>query len=151
MCISNQNLYQVVEIIAVVLLTISVVTIGASLSIFGSITGKMTSTGISCVNILLNISLIFGLRDKSKFFIVLWMASAMCNVVGGSIMLGLISISEVDFNQNLDDFIPLSIVIGIYLTCYIGLYIWSAFQVLKFIQGSMDEVIDDEVKTEDLG
>ena len=129
MCISNQNLHQVIETVAVVLLTVSVVTIGASLRIFGSITGKMTSAGISCANILMNISLVFGLKDKSKIFIILWMVSALCNIFGGSIMLGLISISEIEFDQNLDEFIPLGIVIGIYLTFYIGFYIWSSFQV----------------------
>ena len=45
MCISNQNLHQVVEIIAVILLTLSVVTIGTSLNFFGSIIEKMTSAG----------------------------------------------------------------------------------------------------------
>ena len=71
MCISNQNLDKVIETVAVILLTVSVVTIGASLRIFGSITGKMTSAGISCANILMNISLVFGVKDKSKFFIIL--------------------------------------------------------------------------------
>ena len=131
MCISNQNLDKVIETVAVILLTVSVVTIGASLRIFGSITGKMTSAGISCANILMNISLVFGVKDKSKFFIILWMVSAMCNILGGSIMFGLISISEIEFDQNLDEFIPLGIVIGIYLLFYIGLYIWSSFQVLN--------------------
>ena len=131
MCISNQNLDKVIETVAVILLTVSVVTIGASLRIFGSITGKMTSAGISCANILMNISLVFGVKDKSKFFIILWTVSAMCNILGGSIMFGLISTSEIEFDQNLDEFIPLGIVIGIYLLFYIGLYIWSSFQVFN--------------------
>ena len=131
MCISNQNLHQVVEIIAVILLTLSVVTIGASLNFFGSIIEKMTSAGISCVNIAMSISLLFGIKDNSKLFIILWMVSALCNMIGGCTMLGLLSVGEINFTNNLDDFIPLNVVIGIYLICYIGLYIWSSFQVLS--------------------
>ena len=126
MCISNRNLHSAVESVAVILLTISVVTIGASLNLFDSIIEKMTSVVISFINILLNISLLFGLKDGNKFFICLWMMSALFNVIGGVVLLGLYN--EISTND-LDDFIPLTIVKNVYLVCYVVLYVWSWIHV----------------------
>ena len=126
MCISNRNLHAAVETVAVILLTISVVTIGASLNLFDSIIEKLTSVVICFINILLNISLLFGLKDGSKFFMCLWMVSALFNVIGGVIMLGLYN--EISTND-LNDFIPLTIVKNVYLVCYVVLYVWSWIHV----------------------
>lgn len=129
MCISNRNLHAAVEAVAVILLTISVVTIGASLTLFDSFIEKLTSVVIYFINILMNISLLFGLKDGSKFFMCLWMVSALFNVIGGVIMFGLYN--EISTND-LNDFIPLTIVKNVYLVSYVVLYIWSWIHVCNF-------------------
>ena len=129
MCVSSHNLHKAVEAVGVILLTISVATIGASLYLFESTTEKLASVVICLFNILFNISLIFGVKDKSKFFISLWMMSALCNVIGGFIMLGSSSYNDIKFNNHLNNIIPLNIVKIVLLAMYVGLYIWSWLQV----------------------
>ena len=129
MCVSSQKLHSAVESVAVILLTISVVTIGAALNLFDSIMEKMASVVICFINILLNISLLFGLKEGSKFFLCLWMMSALFNVIGGILMMGLSSYSEMNSANDLNELLPLTIVQNVYLACYIGLYVWSWIHV----------------------
>ena len=128
-CVSHQKLPKAIESLAVILLTISVVTIGASIYLFESILEKMLSVAVCFINILCNISLIFGLKDNNRIFIVLWILSAVCNVIGGVIILGFTSYNELNFTSSLEEMVPTSIAKNVYLTCYVGLYIWSGVQV----------------------
>ena len=128
-CVSHQKLPKAIESLAVILLTISVVTIGASIYLFESILEKMLSVVVCFINIFCNISLIFGLKDNNRIFIVLWIISAACNVIGGFIILGFASYNELNFTSSLEEMVPTSIAKNVYLTCYVGLYIWSGVQV----------------------
>ena len=135
MCISTHKLHLAVETLAVILLTISVLTIGASLYLFESIPLKLGSVLICLFNIIFNIFLLFGLKDKSTFFIFLWMISSLLNVLGGLIMLCLSSLYKISFTTNhLDDFIPLDVVKNVWLVLYVALYIWSWVQVFNLYQ-----------------
>ena len=128
-CVSHQKLPKAIESLAVILLTISVVTIGASIYLFESILEKMLSVVVCFINIFCNISLIFGLKDNNRIFILLWMLSAACNVFGGVIILGFALYNELNFTSSLEEIVPTSIAKNVYLTCYVGLYIWSGVQV----------------------
>ena len=133
MCVSSKNLHFTVEAVAVILLTISVVTIGASVNLLESTTAKLASVVTSLLNILFNIFLVFGIKDKSKFFLFIWMMSALCNVIGGFILLGVSSYNynanNSNFTNTLNDILPLNIVKNVLLALYVGLYTWSCIQV----------------------
>ena len=88
MCISNHNLYKTVESAAVILLTISVLTIGTSIYLFVSNVDKLASVVICFLNIFFSVTLIFGVKEKNKLFVLLWMVAAVGNVLGLSASLG---------------------------------------------------------------
>ena len=138
MCISNHNLYKTVESAAVVLLTISVLTIGTSIYLFVSIVDKLASVVICFLNIFFSVTLIFGVKEKNKLFVLLWMVAAVGNVLGGLVMFSSSSY-DMSFGNNSWDFLPTNesyfdtylfkILKTIVMASYTGFYIWSFTQV----------------------
>jgi hypothetical protein len=106
---------------------------GASLKLFDSIIEKLISVVICLINLLMNISLLFGVKDKNRFFICLWMMSALFNVIGGVVMLGLYN--EISTND-LNDFIDMTIAKNVYLVCYVVFYVWSLIHASRLYKQS---------------
>ena len=88
MCSSTRSLTDVVESVCVILLTISVATVGATLYLYETTAERLTSVVICGLNMLFNILLLFGLKERNTFLILLWMISALYNVVGAIVIFG---------------------------------------------------------------
>ena len=131
MCTSNRSLSAVVEVMAVILLTISVLIIGATLHLYDTTAETLAISVVICLlNILSNISLIFGLKDKSStFFVLLWMMSALCNILGGIALFGFYMYNGNNLFNDPTYVIALNLMKNIFLISYVGLYIWLWIQV----------------------
>ena len=128
MCVPSRSLPNAVEAVGVILLTISVLTIGATLHLYDTTAEKLASLVICLLNILFNISLVFGVKDRSPFFILLWMVLALCNILGAIVIFGFFLYNENNYFNDSYYTIALNLTKAILLVLYAGLYIWSWIQ-----------------------
>ena len=130
MCSSTRSLTDVVESVCVILLTISVATIGATLYLYETTAERLTSVVICGLNMLFNILLLFGLKERNTFLILLWMISALYNIVGAIVIFGFLLHNG---GNNLfigsEYIIATSLMRAIFLISYFVLHIWSGIQV----------------------
>ena len=129
MCTSTRSLTDVVESVCVMLLTISVVTIGATLYLYETTAERLTSVVICGLNMLFNILLLFGLKERNTFLILLWMISAFYNIVGAIVIFGFFLHNGSNLFNGTEYIIATNLMKAIFLISYFGLHIWSGIQV----------------------